>query len=519
MKRVRPESEQVASFDPASARKVHQSDDLGVTFYKYPPNAEVSVRQFEDYTASRLKLLHAIDRACNSQELRLEQMKDSIRPKLGNEFRESGLELVYPETKARMETFRLEKVEFQSRDSISHFALRLAFCKSRDAREWFLRQEQRLFVLRFEALNAEAREAFLGSEGIECNRFVETEGEKMTLKMLQRCTPGAKIWVEKSGTKVPEFDQTFYVMPFRAVPEKLISGRRVVLQRGKAYVPASLLKLVITKRFKENLAEALEVAFHGQHAALMDPRVGGFLRVLQDYGLQLVAGPRSSSEEPREKLSLQNFEELLPRSFPPCMRRLVEKQRETTKHLKHAGRLQLRPFLKACGFTFEESCQWWKKELCRDPLITSETYEKSYHYDNEHAYGKKGHHQGQNCFGCPKIIGSPGEAPGQVHGCVFKQLEPSALQNQLQRWQVPLPAMMEIQRLIKEGKHYQLACIEYFKSQHPLSDGEGVGNSPVDFFRSSVRFHKEKEKEKGTTSPTKEVAAVASEMPQAIAAA
>eukprot|EP00490_Sorites_sp_Unknown_P028119 CAMPEP_0114695632 /NCGR_PEP_ID=MMETSP0191-20121206/71572_1 /TAXON_ID=126664 /ORGANISM="Sorites sp." /LENGTH=131 /DNA_ID=CAMNT_0001992109 /DNA_START=132 /DNA_END=527 /DNA_ORIENTATION=+ len=86
------------------------------------------------------------------------------------------------------------------------------------------------------------------------------------------------------------------------------------------------------------------------------------------------------------------------------------------------------------------------------------------------------------------------KAAGQVHGCFFKQLDPAALQHQLVRWQVPVVAMMEIQRLIKEGKHYQLACIEYFKSIHPQSDGEGVGNSPMDFFRTSCRYHKDQAK-------------------------
>ena len=39
-------------------------------------------------------------------------------------------------------------------------------------------------------------------------------------------------------------------MPFSEVPEKLISGRRVFLHKGQAFVPANLLKLVITRRFK-----------------------------------------------------------------------------------------------------------------------------------------------------------------------------------------------------------------------------------------------------------------------------
>jgi len=497
MTRVR--AEQVIPADTGAARKVFQSDDLGLTFYTHAPGGEVTVRQFEDFTASRLKLLYAIDRACNSQELRLEAMKD-LRPKLV-ELRESGLDLGYPVTPQKMQTFLTDKAEFQGRDGISHFALRLAFCKTREAREWFLRQEQRLFVLRFEGLHVDARETFLGSTGLECTRFQDGDYDKITLKLLQMTTPGAKLRLEG---RAPEFERNFYVMPFREVPEKLIAGRRVVLHRGKAFVPASLLKLVIAKRFKESLAKGLDVAFQGQHAAVMDLRVGGFLRLLQEHGLQMVAPPKSSSEENSQKLSLGNFEELLPRSFPPCMRRLVEKQRETKKHLKHAGTLQLRPFLKECGFTLDESCTWWKKELCRDEAISSEKFEKSYLYDIEHAYGKKGHLQGQNCVGCPKIIGAPGEAAGQVHGCMFKQLEPAALQHQLQRWQVPVATVIEVQRLIKEGKHYQLACIEYFKSQHTLSDGEGVGNSPMEFFRTSCRYHKAQAASTSNTSPIKD---------------
>merc|ERR1740138_21040 len=150
--------------------------------------------------------------------------------------------------------------------------------------------------------------------------------------------------------------------------------------------------------------------------------------------MQLMVAPKSSSDEDvGEKLSLANFEELLTRSMPPCMRRLVEKQRETKKHLKHAGRLQLRPFLKDCGFTFEESVQWWKQELCKDPEIDATSYEKNYVYDTEHAYGKKGHFQGQNSFGCPKIMSFPSESGAQCHGCPFKEMELPLLKQTLNR--------------------------------------------------------------------------------------
>ncbi|CAJ1380016.1 unnamed protein product [Effrenium voratum] len=369
MKRIREPEGQVVS--AAAPRKTYQGDDLGLGFYKQPPDVEVSVRDFEDFTANRLKILHAIDRACAGENFRLENMIQ-LKPKLAKDLNDCSLILGYPQGKQRMESFLSDKAEFVRRDAVSHFALRLAFCKTRDAREWFLRQEQRLFVLRFEALSAEAKEAFIAVMGMDCSRYNFIDGPN--LDKLQKCTAGAKIWSEER--KVPEYEQVFYALPFQEVPPHLIAGRRVMLQRGKAFVAASVLKLIVAKRFKEQLAEGLNVAFQGLNIAMMDMRVGGFLKSLQDYGLQLVAGPRTSSEDAGEKLAPENFEEFMARSFPPCMRRLVERQRENKKHLKHAGRLQLRPFLKDCGFTFEDSVRWWKQELCRDPEITSESFEK-----------------------------------------------------------------------------------------------------------------------------------------------
>merc|ERR1712048_966 len=199
-------------------------------------------------------------------------------------------------------------------------------------------------------------------------------------------------------------------MPFQDIHPQLISKRQVVIMNGIAYVPSNALKLIVASKFKEHLVRTMDVAFQGLDIALSDPRVGGFLRLIQDHGMQLLMAKSSKDGDPGEKLSLENFEELMPRSFPPCMRRIVERQRDTKKHLKHAGRLQLRPFLKECGFTIDESFRWWKQEICKDAEVDSTRFEKEYVYDIEHTYGKKGHLQGQNAFGCSRLIGFPGEA-------------------------------------------------------------------------------------------------------------
>lgn len=479
-----------------------QNDDLGLSFYSSPPNAEISGREFQEFTTNRLKVLHAFDRRCG-YETSLSGLAE-LRPQLLGELTSTNLVLDYP-SGSTADSFTERKDEFLRRDYISHFALRLAFCKTRDGREWLMKQEQRFFVFRYEALNPEAKEAFLKTSGLNCKRFEPKADSKITIQKLEVCTHGCKVW--KDGR--PSYDHVFYEMPFHEVHSQLIASRKVVISGGKAYIPNSALKLILAARFKERLNAGLDAAFQGLPAALADPRVGGFLRLLQDHGMQLLVAPKTAAaEDPGEKLSMDNFEELMVRSFPPCMRRLVEQQRDTKKHLKHAGRLQLRPFLKECGFTIDDSMKWWRQELCRDPSIDGTVYDKNYTYDTEHAYGRKGHLQGQNPFGCPKIIGFPHEAAGQVHGCLFKHQEMPVIRQQLHRWNVPEAAANEIQKLVENGKHYQLACMEYFTAIHPGSEGDGVGNSPLDFFRCSCSHHMKKKEQEMASTPKKSMQAI-----------
>jgi DNA primase large subunit len=468
-------------------------DNLGLSFYTDAPDAELSVREFEEVTCDRLKVLHAFDRLCGYDTM-LAKIPD-LRGKLSPGIREARLDQPTP-APGKYDEFPALKQEFQRRDTISHFVLRLAFCKTRDARQWFLNQEQRLFILRFDTLSLDAKEAFAQSCGFPCKRFDPAKWDDLSLSDLQKTTYGARDFESKV------LETIFYEMPFYDINPNLISTRKVVMKWGTAFVPTSALKLILASRFKERLNVGLDRAFQGLPSVMADPRVGGFIRILQDHGMQLLVAPKASSEDIGERLTPENFNELLLRSFPPCMRRTVESQRERKKHLKHTGKLQLRPFLKDCGFTFEESVRWWREELTRDPEIDVTSFEKNYLYDVEHTYGKKGHFQGQRAFGCPKIIGFPSETTGQCHGCLFK-LDMPMIKQELHKWKVPEASALEMEKLINNGKHYQLACIEYFKSTHLGHSGDGVGNSPGDFFKESCRHYLKK---KEGASPTKGLA-------------
>jgi DNA primase large subunit len=509
MRRVGGNSQQAVANNSSPNQKAglldsftDNEDTLGLSFYDEAPQVELSLSDFQEHACARLKVLHAVDRHCGY---------DFVLAGIGE--KRMGIEKELADNKlllkftANTQRYTEERTAFLRRDTISHFIMRLAFCKTRDSRDWLMKQEQRLFALRFESLQQKAKERFIADSGLQVKKFENGSGG-LTVSELGYVTAGAKIWGNSSSG--PTYETNFYELAFHDVHPSLIARRAVVIEGGRAYVPSSALTLIIAGRFKEKLSAALDVACRGLPRALSDPQVGRFLKLLQDNGMQLLVGKASSSPgDPEEKLSLATFEEVFPRSLPPCMRALVQYQRETKKHLKHAGRLQLRPFLKDAGFTYEESHEFWRRELSRDPTVDGIAYEKNYAYDIDHAYKKKGGHQGQNPFGCAKLINFPNPAPGQLHGCPFRHLEMRNLKQMLYTWKIPEDRISKIEKLVTNGKHFQIACIEYFEAMHPGSTGDGVGNHPNTFFNESSKYHiarKKKEEEaaaaRGTVSTT-----------------
>merc|ERR1719336_2168564 len=198
-----------------------------------------------------------------------------LMPKAKKELVDSHLAMEYP-SGLDADSFETRKAEFCRRDCVSHFVMRLAFCKTYDAREWFVRNEQRLFVLRFEFLRPEAQESFVAHSGIKCRKMdITTEEGKLKLNELRLATPSAKIWRE--GSTRPEYDETFYLMPFYELDPRLIARRGVIVEGGRAYVPSNALKMILAKRFKDELNASMEKAFQGLASAMADPRIGGFL--------------------------------------------------------------------------------------------------------------------------------------------------------------------------------------------------------------------------------------------------
>lgn len=120
---------------------------------------------------------------------------------------------------------------------MSHFILRLAYCRTEDLRRWFLLQETHLFKARMDYLGDEECQLFMAKNGM---RFDTVSAEEKAAKE------------HKLKGLVGVNDNNFYASVFYKVPFlqalPLIAPRHVYLERGMAYIPFTRLLNIITVR-------------------------------------------------------------------------------------------------------------------------------------------------------------------------------------------------------------------------------------------------------------------------------
>ena len=160
------------------------------------------------------------------------------------EYMKSILEKYLP---LRSDSSRSQKLqEERRRDHYSHFILRLAFSSTEDLRRRFSRLETMLFTLRFKDDDLRERQEFVRSLNLEWEEVREDEKRELREDLHAA-----------SGMKKGE-DQEWFKVDWERVPE-LVSQRKVLLKRGKAYVPQREQMSLVVAEFTKKLDEALEV--------------------------------------------------------------------------------------------------------------------------------------------------------------------------------------------------------------------------------------------------------------------
>lgn len=450
------------------------SDDLYphcLMMYKKPPMCDISLQEFESYAYDRVKILHYLD------SLGISYVKHSREyvQKLNEFLRKNYLGFTLTTDPSKDATER--ELEWRRKDHISHFILRLAYCRSDDLRRWFLEKEVDLFKYRFGCESTPSIRSFLSENNLTYEPISEEEKERFSSHL-------SLITHDMSRVKLQSTN--FYKVPFTDVLN-LVSYRRVFLHDGHAYVPQNDLISIISTRYREHLSKALAITSRALPQLEEDDRL---LPILKGFNKNAMAEAYDPSKN-AGKVSIKDLDKLAASSFPLCMRQLHQALRET-HHLRHWARMQYGLFLKGIGVTLEEAMVFWRQEFGKS--VGDEKFSKEYAYNIRHLYGKEGKRTNYTPYSCVAIITKNTPAANDHHGCPFKHTSVDLLRQRLHHYKIGKEATEGICELVKK-QHYQIACKKYFEVTHKLEAAGFQLNHPNQYFDESMNYLKGERKD------------------------
>ncbi|KAJ9643416.1 DNA primase subunit pri2 [Coniosporium tulheliwenetii] len=444
-----------------------QKYEYGLNFYVLPPTAEITLEEFEEWAIARLKVLSELE-SCTFRNRTLEETTNYMTPILQKHM---------PLNPSRSSTAQDER----KKDHYSHFILRLAFSATEDLRRRFSRLETMLFRLRYKEEDARERKNFVDSLGATMGMSWEKVSEEEEVQEL-----GADLRAATGYAKKGE-DEGWFKVDWEKVPE-LVESRRVLLKRGKAYVPVREQQSLVVAEFGRRLDAALEVSWFFYPVSLDDRDV-----MLMAPGTAYSTRPPSTRRRrpplphprppfpilhrPRSNLrrrvlpsglapTHQNID-ALSQHFPLCMQHLHRTLRQNS-HLKHYGRLQYTLFLKGIGLSLEECILFWRRSF---KLMTDEKFTKEYKYNIRHAYGDVGgdanrRGRGYTPYSCQKLLTEALPGPGQTHGCPYRTFTVDNLAAMLQQTGVSDRETLKCVREDVARQRYHIACNRVFEYAH-----------------------------------------------------
>ncbi|GAA6010672.1 hypothetical protein JCM10207_007798 [Rhodosporidiobolus poonsookiae] len=463
------------AFAPRSGKYPHR-----LNLYERPPLEEVTLEEFEVWAIDRLRLLADIESA-QARNRPFPEIKEIV------EKRAKEYLPLHADSSAR----NVDVDKERKKDQYSHFILRLAFCRSEELRQRFLKAEKELFRVRWETDDPIERRAFVDT--LNFGWEVVTVDEKQEL------------WQElQAGSRVSATDmhkESFFKVDWTKVTD-LVGQRKVFLRAGKAYVPSSQEFSLVAAEFGSRLARGLELTAKALPRLDEDTRL---IPILSHLSMGFMAGITSdyqfTSTADGEAITAEMVPELAVQSFPLCMRSMQDTLK-SSKHLKHEGRQQYNLFLKGIGLSVEEAVVFWRKSFS---TITDDKFNKEYRYNVRHNYGLEGSRKNYNPKSCTQIITGPVPGPGQCHGCPFRHHSEPALTSLLHSTLGSSMTNADLKEILQATKdtHYHVACTKVFELQHaklpgghgvPKGDGIGEGNSvdhPNRYFDASRKAIKE----------------------------
>jgi len=439
---------------------------IDLQLYKVPPISSISLGEFEDLAQERLKILRAVDdiilRGLNKHS---EECKKALTAELKSLGIKGFAKLINGTGCGNTES----ELRSRKRDHISHFILRLAYCRSEDLRRWFIARELDLFRLRFSSLSAEGIKRFMQINNLKYEEVSEAEKSQ-----LRECLFESSVMQSIASVDT----HVFYRVPYTDVQD-LVRCRKVYLSGGNAYVPNTDLVAVLSTVFRTNLAHGMAIMARWLPTLDSDERICRLLKNLhQSYTGEEYASFKNSSAG---SIQLDQIDLLSRHSFPPCMRKLSE-HLCSNHHMRHGGRMQYGLFLKGIGVSLEDSLRYWRDGFSQK--TDADKFEKMYAYNIRHNYGAVGKRTNYTPYSCIKIITS-NVGPDDAHGCPFKHSDVSHLKQQLLAWNLSTADINKVTEKVTQG-HFQVACAKYFQATHGVETEVAI-NHPNHYFEESQK--------------------------------
>ncbi|XP_067120571.1 DNA primase large subunit-like [Centruroides vittatus] len=436
-------------------------------FYTIPPIGNISLKEFEDFAIERLQLLCVIER------VGLKHMKSSedYRLALINELKKKKLD---KNIKRNVEIEDMTNTLYDERqkDHISHFILRLAYCRTEQQRRWFINQEVDLFKFRLNNETTDSIKNFLKLNNLDYQPIDSDEKNKIISFLL-----------DSSSLKLDSIQKMDYFKVHFTEVLDLVQCRKTYLRKGYAYIPSIDLTTIIVNLFRMKLSQALASMARSLPELEEDGRLLNMLKNLAQQYLE--SDYNTSKTQNSDSITPDMIDKLADTSFPLCMKNLHKNLRQN-HHLRHGGRMQYGLFLKAIGLNLENALSFWRKEFTK--IMDSDRFDKNYAYNIRHNYGKEGKRTNYTPYSCTKIITSNQPGAGDCHGCPFKHADISVLTEKLQSSSINQQNVQEIKDLVSKG-HYQSACTRYFEFIHKTSVDQIISH-PNQYFEESQKILK-----------------------------
>uniref|UniRef100_F1KWP3 DNA primase large subunit n=1 Tax=Ascaris suum TaxID=6253 RepID=F1KWP3_ASCSU len=440
------------------------SQETNLQMYLEPPVDDISILEFEEMAINRLKVLRVVEQLKERFPRNTEEMNDALSKELMK---------LMPIACNMCPADKL--ADERRRDIISHFILRLAFCKTTEQTKWFIQQEIDLFKYRFhmESKNRSNIARFLATSHFNMTALTQVEKDDLAEEIgnasgvpMQkvRC---ADVW------KVPFVDAL-----------DLVRKRRVFLHAGFAYVSRDDLVIIVCTKFRMIMSSSMARACKYIGFIEEEHRLMPLLLKLTN---KAYIGKDYAGKDAAKHITPEMIHLLCTKSFPLCMRQ-IHHRLCADHHLRHGARMQYGLFLKGIGLTLEDALAFWRAEFTKK--IDADRFDKQYAYNIRHNYGKEGRRVDYKAYPCSKIILGSAPSAQDCHGCPYRHSDPTVLAQKLEGVGLSKEHIATIVNLSKTAQ-YDRACTRYFEFTHKMAENSlGVLiTHPNQYFELSTQLH------------------------------